>query len=89
MTRLLTRFFFNIDNMTFSTIYMASVNGIQMHYVIGGYGDPVLLLHRCQENWYGWYKVMHPLAKNYTIIASDLRGIGDPSNLLVNMMIRP
>jgi hypothetical protein len=44
--------FFTMDNMTFSH-QMASVNGIQMHYVIGGYGDPVLLLHRCQENWYG------------------------------------
>src|SRR5215217_5953352 len=35
---------FQIDNVTFSH-HMASVNGIQMHYVIGGQGDPVVLLH--------------------------------------------
>ena len=35
---------FQIDNMTFSH-HTASVNGIQMHYVIGGQGDPVVLLH--------------------------------------------
>ena len=31
---------FVIDDVTFSH-HMASVNGIQMHYVIGGKGDPV------------------------------------------------
>jgi hypothetical protein len=35
---------FEIDNVTFSH-HTASVNGIQMHYVIGGQGDPVVLLH--------------------------------------------
>jgi hypothetical protein len=35
---------FDIDNMTFSH-HMASVNGIQLHYVIGGQGDPVVLIH--------------------------------------------
>ena len=37
---------FEIDNVSFSH-HMASVNGIQMHYVIGGQGDPVVLLHGC------------------------------------------
>ena len=35
---------FDIDNVTFSH-HMASVNGIQLHYVTGGQGDPVVLLH--------------------------------------------
>ncbi|MGC2441610.1 MAG: hypothetical protein WA390_09360 [Nitrososphaeraceae archaeon] len=35
---------FEIDNTTFSH-NTAFVNGIQMHYVIGGHGDPVVLLH--------------------------------------------
>lgn len=35
---------FRIDNMTFSH-HTAAVNGIQLHYVIGGHGDPVVLLH--------------------------------------------
>jgi pimeloyl-ACP methyl ester carboxylesterase len=70
--------YFQIDNMTFSH-NTASVNGIQMHYVIGGQGDPVVLLHGWPETWYAWHKVMPALAKNYTVIAPDLRGLGDSS----------
>jgi pimeloyl-ACP methyl ester carboxylesterase len=69
---------FQIDNMTFSH-HTVSVNGIQMHYVIGGHGDPVVLLHGWPETWYAWHKVMPALAKNYTVIAPDLRGLGDSS----------
>jgi pimeloyl-ACP methyl ester carboxylesterase len=69
---------FQIDNMTFSH-RTASVNGIQLHYVIGGHGDPVVLLHGWPETWYAWHRVMPALAKNYTVIAPDLRGLGDSS----------
>ena len=41
---------FDIDNVTFSH-HMAAVNSIQMHYVIGGHGDPVFLLHGWPETW--------------------------------------
>src|SRR5919198_5997232 len=68
----------SFDNVTFSH-HTASVNGIQIHYVIGGHGDPVVLLHGWPETWYGWHKVMPALAKNYTVIAPDLRGLGDSS----------
>jgi pimeloyl-ACP methyl ester carboxylesterase len=69
---------FQIDNMTFSH-HTTSVNGIQLHYVIGGQGDPVVLLHGWPETWYTWRHVMPALAKNYTVIAPDLRGLGDSS----------
>jgi pimeloyl-ACP methyl ester carboxylesterase len=69
---------FQIDNVTFSH-HMTTVNGIQMHYVIGGHGDPVVLLHGWPETWYEWRHVMPSLAKNYTVIAPDLRGLGDSS----------
>jgi pimeloyl-ACP methyl ester carboxylesterase len=69
---------FKIDNMTFSH-NTASVNGIQLHYVMGGQGDPVVLLHGWPETWYAWHKVMPALAKNYAVIAPDLRGLGDSS----------
>jgi alpha/beta hydrolase fold len=69
---------FEIDNVTFSH-HMATVNGIQLHYVIGGQGDPVVLIHGWPETWYAWHKVMPALAKNYTVIAPDLRGLGDSS----------
>jgi pimeloyl-ACP methyl ester carboxylesterase len=69
---------FEIDNVTFSH-RTASVNGIQMHYVIGGQGDPLVLLHGWPETWYSWRLVMPALAKNYTVIVPDLRGLGDSS----------
>jgi pimeloyl-ACP methyl ester carboxylesterase len=70
---------FQIDNVTFSH-HMATVNnGTQIHYVIGGQGDPVVLLHGWPETWYAWRHVMPALAQNYTVIAPDLRGLGDSS----------
>jgi pimeloyl-ACP methyl ester carboxylesterase len=69
---------FEIDNVTFSH-HMASVNGIQLHYVIGGQGDPVVLLHGYPQSWYEWRQIMPALAKNYTVIAPDVRGFGDSS----------
>src|SRR5215467_6954623 len=69
---------FQLGNMTFSH-NMASVNGIKLHYVIGGHGPPIVLLHGWPETWYEWHKVMPALAKNYTVIAPDLRGLGDSS----------
>ena len=64
---------FQIDNVTFSH-HMASVNGTQIHYVVGGHGDPIVLLHGWPETWYSWHLVMPALAKNYTVIAPDLPG---------------
>jgi pimeloyl-ACP methyl ester carboxylesterase len=72
---------FVIDNTTFSH-HTATVNGIQMHYVIGGKGDPVVLLHGYPQTWYEWRYIMPALAKNYTVIAPDLRGFGDSSKPL-------
>jgi pimeloyl-ACP methyl ester carboxylesterase len=69
---------FDIDNMTFSH-HMASVNGVQIHYVIGGQGKPIVLLHGWPQTWYEWRHVMPALAKNYTVIVPDLRGLGDSS----------
>jgi hypothetical protein len=69
---------FEIDNVTFSH-HTASVNGIQMHYVIGGQGDPVILLHGFPQTWYEWCHVMPALARNYTVIVPDLRALGDSS----------
>ena len=69
---------FEIDNVTFSH-HMATVNGIQLHYVMGGKGDPVVLLHGYPQSWYEWREIMPALAKNYTVIAPDVLGFGDSS----------
>ncbi|MBD2531772.1 alpha/beta hydrolase [Nostoc flagelliforme FACHB-838] len=57
----------------------AFVNGIRLHYVIGGKGDPIVLLHGWPHTWYQWHKVMPALAEHYTVIAVDIRGFGDSS----------
>jgi pimeloyl-ACP methyl ester carboxylesterase len=63
-------------NRTF-THHTATVNTVCLHYVTGGHGDPVVLLHGYGETWYMWRHVMPGLAKRYTVIAPDLRGAGD------------
>lgn len=54
----------------------ATVNGVRLHYVIGGSGSPILLVHGFPETWYAWRKVMPLLAKRHTLIVPDLRGAG-------------
>ncbi|MDQ0867514.1 alpha/beta fold hydrolase [Arthrobacter globiformis] len=51
-------------------------NGIRQHVVIGGDGPPLLLVHGWPEDSYAWRSVMQPLAKDYTVVAVDQRGIG-------------
>ncbi|MEU4197176.1 alpha/beta hydrolase [Kribbella sp. NPDC026611] len=51
-------------------------NGIRQHVVIGGDGPPLLLVHGWSENWYAWRFLMPSLARNYTVIAVDQRGLG-------------
>jgi pimeloyl-ACP methyl ester carboxylesterase len=55
----------------------AYVNGVDLHYVRAGEGPPLLLLHGWPQTWYEWRDVLGPLAKQYTVIAPDLRGMGD------------
>lgn len=52
---------------------------IQINYVIGGAGPPVLLLHGFPQTHAMWGFIAPLLAKKYTVIASDLRGYGDSS----------
>lgn len=55
----------------------AHVNGINIHYVIGGSGEPLILLHGFGQNWYMWNRILPELSKYFTVIAPDLRGIGE------------
>ena len=59
----------------FSNHY-ATVNGIRLHYVVGGRGKPVVLLPGWPETWWSFHKIMPALAKNRRVIAVDLRGMG-------------
>jgi pimeloyl-ACP methyl ester carboxylesterase len=53
------------------------INGFRMHYVTAGSGYPLVLLHGWPQSWYEWRHVIPALAEHYTVIAPDLRGLGD------------
>jgi pimeloyl-ACP methyl ester carboxylesterase len=55
----------------------ADVDGVRMHYVKGGSGTPVVLIHGWPQTWYGWWPIMPELAKRHTVYAVDLPGLGD------------
>lgn len=56
---------------------MANVNGINIHYVVGGSGEPLLLIHGFGQNWYMWNRLLPELSKHFTVIAPDLPGLGE------------
>lgn len=55
----------------------ADLDGVRLHYVSGGTGEPVVLLHGFPSTWYAWREVMPALAERHTVVAVDLRGMGD------------
>src|SRR6476620_9292953 len=49
---------------------------MRLHAVIGGEGPPLLLIHGWPGTWYYWRLVMPALAREFTVVAVDQRGIG-------------
>jgi len=49
---------------------------VRLHAVIGGDGPALLLVHGWPGSWYYWRLVMPALARDFTVIAVDQRGIG-------------
>ena len=54
----------------------AEANGVRLHYLVAGQGDPVLLLHGFGQSSHMWRPLIRELARNHTVIAADLRGAG-------------
>jgi pimeloyl-ACP methyl ester carboxylesterase len=54
----------------------AKAGHINMHYIEGGQGEVVVLLHGWPQTWRAWRKVMPLLSEHYHVIAVDLRGLG-------------
>jgi pimeloyl-ACP methyl ester carboxylesterase len=54
----------------------AEVNGAKIHYMLGGKGPAVVLLHGFAQTSLMWRPVMPVLASTHTVIVPDLRGAG-------------
>ena len=54
-----------------------AVPGDSIHFVIGGSGPVLVLMHGWPMTWWEWHTVMPSLAKTHTVIAFDLPGLGN------------
>jgi pimeloyl-ACP methyl ester carboxylesterase len=59
------------------TSHFVNADGVEMHYVEGGSGLVVILLHGWPQTWRAWRKIMPLLAPHYHVIAIDMPGLGD------------
>jgi haloacetate dehalogenase len=50
-----------------------------INMVIGGSGPPLLLLHGYPQTHLKWHKIAPRLMKDFTVVATDMRGYGDSS----------
>ena len=58
----------------------ANVNGVRIHYLKSGSGKtPLVLIHGFGEDARMWLPLFTDFGKDYTIIAPDLRGLGQSS----------
>jgi haloacetate dehalogenase len=54
-------------------------SGATINFVTAGNGPPLLLLHGYPQTHLMWRKIAPQLARNFTVVAPDLRGYGDSS----------
>jgi haloacetate dehalogenase len=55
------------------------VDAARIHARVGGKGPPVLLLHGFPQTHVTWRRVAPVLARDFTVVVTDLRGYGDSS----------
>jgi haloacetate dehalogenase len=56
-----------------------TVGEVSLRVRVGGSGSPLLLLHGYPETHLMWGQIAGELAKEFTVVAPDLRGYGDSS----------
>ncbi|WP_422918312.1 alpha/beta fold hydrolase [Rhizosaccharibacter radicis] len=53
-----------------------TVDGVRLHFLHGGTGPLVLLVHGFGQSWYEWHQLMPELARHHEVVAVDLPGLG-------------
>lgn len=51
-------------------------NGVEINTLVSGSGPPLLLLHGYPQSHLIWHRVAPELAKQFTVVVTDLRGYG-------------
>ncbi|MEJ7559629.1 MAG: alpha/beta hydrolase [Pedobacter sp.] len=54
----------------------ATVNGVELHYVDGGSGMPLICLPGWPQTWYSYKNIAPSLAEKYRVLVVDIRGMG-------------
>ena len=54
----------------------ATVNGVRLHYVEGGSGQPLICLPGWPQTWFSFHPIAAQLAREYRVIIVDIRGMG-------------
>ncbi|MBD3227202.1 MAG: alpha/beta fold hydrolase [Candidatus Lokiarchaeota archaeon] len=49
-------------------------DGVKLHTIITGSGEPLILLHGFPDFWYGWKNIILGLKDEFKLIVPDLRG---------------
>ena len=60
---------------TFTSRYV-EIGELRLHAVTGGDGPPLMLVHGWPQTWYAWRMLMPTLARDFSVVAVDQRGIG-------------
>jgi pimeloyl-ACP methyl ester carboxylesterase len=60
---------------TFTSRYV-DTGEVRLHAVTGGEGPPLLLVHGWPQLWYQFRLIMPALARDFSVVAVDQRGIG-------------
>jgi pimeloyl-ACP methyl ester carboxylesterase len=57
------------------TSYLVDTGRVRLHAVVGGGGPPLLLVPGWPENWFAWRQMMPALARRFSVVAADPRGV--------------
>jgi pimeloyl-ACP methyl ester carboxylesterase len=52
------------------------LDGVRLHVAEAGEGPPLVLLHGWPQHWWCWRRLIPTLARDFRVIAPDLRGFG-------------